>query len=417
MSANYSTNQHWDTTPQTQPDPPQIRPPAQPSGPSFGVYATSFSNRPVAPNPLPSPPNVVSKASDAAARLDKSKMIDMPPPPQPQYVPPSGPAGWHSWIKPGVYKPSVESPAPPPAPPAPQVPPPPVSMAIPSGMPSSVLKGSSSHLPRGIWETRNSKGASMSALGQQPKPMAHGAVAWGQPGSNDDGWPGNQAKGSYDGWNDGGWSQPNNGGWYDGGKNGHGRSKSASAAWGGKRNVQWEEEEDDDDDDDDDESDETDDDSWGEEDGGGEGGGGWEPITKDIAWTNSEGGPTGTKWQRPDVAWGESSSTWYQGNSGADRQLGRGEVRQRQHKMPHGAAGVGGTVSPQQRTQILNSLINITGQQPGGQGAQGLQRSKHMSKKNKQEKENKRHRRRNAHRLHGMHGVEPRRPPDTVCHL
>ena len=385
MSANYSTNQHWDTTAQTQPDPSQTRPP----GPSFGVYATSFSNRPVAPNPLPSPPNVVSKASDAAARLDKSKTVDMPPPPQSQYVPPSGPAGWHSWLKPGVYKPSVESPAPPPAPQVP--PPPPVAMSMPSGMPISVLKGSSSHLPRAMWDMRNSKGASMSALGQQPKPMAHGGAAWGQPGLSGDGWSGYQAKGSYDGLNDGQWSQPNNGGWYDGGKQGHGRSKSASAAWGGKRNVQWEEEEDDD------ESDETDDDSWGEEDGEGEGGGGWEPITKkDIGWTNSEGGPTGIGWPKQSSGWGGSAPTgWDQGgiNPGAGgwgSQLGWGEEQRREHKEPHGAAGVGGTVSPQQRTQILNSLINIAGQQPVGHGAQGLQRSKHMSKKNKQEKENKR---------------------------
>ena len=423
MSPNYSTDQHWDTTAQTQPSHPQTRPPAQPPGPSFGVYATSFSNPPVAPHPLPAPPNVVSKASDAAARRDKTKNADIPipPQPQPQYVPPSGPAGWHSWIKPGVYKPSVEQPSPPPPqpPPAPQAPPPPVTTSL--GMPPSVLKGSSSHLPRGVWETRNDKGAPMNAWGQQPKPTAQGAPAWAQRGSSADGWPGYQAKGIYDGMNDGGWNQPNsggwsqpnnsalnqpnnggwsqpnngalnqpnNGGWYGGEKKGHEARKSAGA-WGGKRNVQWEQEADDD------ESDETDDDSWGEEDDDeeGEDGRGYVRVSKKgNGWVNPEGGVTGMRLSKQDNGWAGSAPTgWDQGgwNQGAGNWGGQpswGGEQKREHQEPSGVAGMKGTMSPQQRAQILNSLLNVAGQKQDGNGAQ---RSEHISKKIKQEKENKR---------------------------
>lgn len=401
MSPDYlSADQHWDSTGPAQPSPPQPQPLTQPSGPSFGVYTTSFSNPLAAPHPLPAPPNVVSKASDAAARLDKNKKVDMPAPqpPQAQYVPPSGPAAWHSWIKPGVYKPSVEeSPAPPPGPPpappqAPRAPPPPVTML--SGMPTSVLKGSSSHLPRGVWETRNDKGAPMNAWGQQPKPPA-------QRGSSADGWSGYQAKGSYDGWNDGGlnqpnnggwsqpnnaaWNQPNNGGWYGGEKKGHGRSKSAGA-WGEKRNVQWEQEEDDD------ESDETD--SWGEDEDEGEDNGGWVPVNKQgNGLVHAEGGPIGMGWPKQEKGWTESAPTgWDQGgwNQGAGGWGGQPSWGKGEHQDPSGAAGMKGTVSPQQRAQIFNSLLNVADQKQAGLGAPQLQRSKHMSKKITPEKENKR---------------------------
>ncbi|KAK2466474.1 hypothetical protein APHAL10511_002116 [Amanita phalloides] len=390
MVPDSNVDQHWTSTTA---GPLATR--DQQSGPAFGVYATSFSNPPAVPNPRPPPPNVISTASDAAARLVKTKNVDVttPAPPQSQYVPPAV-ATWHSWIRSDAYKPKIEvSPPPPVAPPPamPQAPPLQRQPAIRSGMPTSVLKGPSNP-PRAPWG-RHSKRASVGTWTHPPNANAdmHGGAAWSQRGPSTDGLAGYQAKHSYDGSNDGG-------GWYDENKKGHGKSKNASA-WAGKRFVQWEGEEEEEEND---ESDETEDDGWGEADDDG-GGGDWEKSwgKKDNAWSNAEREPGGMAWPKRDDGRGESAATgwdqsgWSQGANGwsghPSSAHGLGDERKRGNKTSSGGDAIRATVSTQQRTEIFNSLLNMTDQTQGNHPVQKLQRSdKPTSKKMKQGKENKR---------------------------
>ncbi|KAF8640084.1 hypothetical protein AX17_001324 [Amanita inopinata Kibby_2008] len=367
---NSNIGQEWDATAQQQPSPlPRGRTPLptqqqQFAAPTFPISATTFSNPPIAPDPLPVAPNVISRASEAAARLDRGKKVDLTPQQSaPQQIAPLPPAAWHTWIKPSTYAPKVEASEPGPLP---QPQPPPAAPhsghtgygSMPKGFPAM----NSSH---GVWGLGKGNRQISNAWTEQQKAAGHPVQGnWSHHQSSADDWAIPQAKSGYGAWNDGAWGQASNAGeWYGNEGNarrehgGHGRSKSA-AAWGGKRNVQWEEDEE--------ETSDSEDDGWGEE-------------ATEEGWEHADGrGQSGggnwgqQSWNQTGSAWGSDWNGMPGARPSSNRQSWSEDARRgiKVTIAPPSPVGTRTVLSPRQRSQILNSLLNATDQRQSGQAIQ-----------------------------------------------